>query len=233
LVVTNSAGTSVDASVNISVAVPLPVASITAYPQSITSGSSTTIIPIFSNHVTALINGSAIVQGQSFVSGTSINTGTLTQGTTYTLVVTNSAGISVDASVVINVTNPVGWSGNIQFNKFAGAGSAPIHINIRAGNASVLSTTNTTSIATNTVYTTDININVSLQTPQTYLYISVHYTSPSSYYVSNETLVDRKSGSLPITYFDSQILDFMTWRRYSVPNSAGATLYFGFETIHN
>jgi hypothetical protein len=114
LLVTNILGAQRSANVSINV-VPPPIASITANSQSITSGTSTTIIPTFSNHVTALINGSATVQGQSFVSGTSINTGPLTQGTTYTLVVTNSAGTSVNASVTIsmNESGKAGWYGKI------------------------------------------------------------------------------------------------------------------------
>jgi hypothetical protein len=229
LTATNISNASATATATVTV-VPAPTASITTTNANITSGTSTTITPIFSNHVTALIDGSTNVQNQSFVSGTVINVGPLTQNRTYTLVVTNSAGTSVNASVSIGIISFIGWSGIIQFNKFAGFGTSLILINIRAGNASVFSTTNTTSIATNTVYTTDININVSLQTPQTYLYISVYYTSPA-YYVSSQTLVDRTSGALPITYFDEQSGIGLSWRRYGVPTSASGTIYFEFQTI--
>jgi len=115
LLVTNILGAQRSASVFISV-VPLPIASITTSKAIITSGTSTTIIPTFSNHVTALIDGSTNVQNQSFVSGTVINVGPLTQNRTYTLVVTNSAGTSVNADVNIIVNAAAirtGWYGRI------------------------------------------------------------------------------------------------------------------------
>jgi hypothetical protein len=102
-----------------SVPVPGPTASITttAPDNTIVNGTSTTITPVFTNATTVTINGSGTVEEQAITSNVALTVNPTTTRT-YTLLVTNSVGVTQQASVTIYVSQPPpsssGFNGNIQ-----------------------------------------------------------------------------------------------------------------------
>ena len=100
LTVTNSLGTSQTGTVSVTV-VPAPtITSLTAGQATITSGTGTTLTPVFSGGAGAIDHDVGAV-----TSGTAVSTGLLTSGTTFTLTVTNAAGTSVTATVPVGVAS--------------------------------------------------------------------------------------------------------------------------------
>ena len=84
--------------------VPLPsIDSFAASPPATTVGASTILTAVFTDGAGAISNGIG-----SVVSGVGVSTGDLQASTTYTLTVTNPAGDSVTAQVMVTVAQPPG-----------------------------------------------------------------------------------------------------------------------------
>jgi hypothetical protein len=133
LTVTNAAGAFVAAQTTVTV-VPVPViTSFTASAATITAGSSTALVPVFSNG-TGVINPGAI----AVTSGVAVNVTPATT-TTFTLTVTNAAGTSATSTAVVTVVAaaPVITSFTAGANTITAGGSTTLMAVFSGGTGSV------------------------------------------------------------------------------------------------
>jgi hypothetical protein len=120
--------------------VQAPTASITTTNPNIVSGNSTTITPIFTNATTVTINGNVTVEQEPITSNVAITVRPTTT-TIYTLLVTNSNGVTREASVTINVTaQSINWGGSFTVNNtnpLGGGGGRFFNISIYTSNSAI------------------------------------------------------------------------------------------------